>query len=876
MRMRMRSNRLNKDIFIDKKLALYVEQVIQAEIEFSVRKHSTETIKRERQYKLSIMYSNLFCDKKLSFFEYSQIDGMLKGCSQKESLRVLNMVIYLLKRGVIYDDKMIRLLSFEKRFTTQGNLYADFKYLMNSKIYEKFIQGSENMSSTYGDKLFFSTCEYIRLHDDEIRNITDEWCEQIKLDNTRTISTRYAILSMVHTMAQKLFSDRGIDDLKRKDVINISQHQLLFEFLGVVNKAHLMSDDIQYFLSFKEAIVGTGAKKYKELCLTDNVFQFIWVRTKRNYGRIFKLDIPTGTSLFADMCEFASQVTYRSEPFTKFVENFYESMGCYAVTDTVELSMKSYIESSKYYHALDKTKYNSFLYSFYNYCYQKYNINFFDDAGIDIAIIEKHGLAKRINDGYELIKYNPHDNVPLGDRWILCYIPEYDAGTEHSPTKSIVIDFSDIMNDTFREWVKTYVWKADKSLRSKRLVANIVKKALNYIHMIRTRQIAVIYCREIEPIDAPITQGEATAIRQFYLSQNSSYVTKHTAIFNFKAFLHFLEDYSITTVPRMVYYHLYHHDEKNNTSEAIPNDELTLLTKVFSNHSVNSIQEDLYAVIYSIALDTHFRISTIVSLRDDCVVETNKKGEYVIVARVKDATIDESQEAITKETKRMIDHALTITSELRKIAPEYIKHYLFLAPQKGTVPVRVINRNNFTIYTKKCCREAGIKEYTSENLRDTHMTLAKAFQIKNHLSDIELSLLTGHKTPDVDMEHYVDMDIATMMEALHGIIIGNVNIQGKIVKQVPTNVAKQENEVSNGCGYCQSECCNILTYIDCLLCHDFVTMPSRLHFFEEQIKMMDVKIRSATTPHDKEDYINIKRLLVAYVIAIKEIEVSSK
>ena len=153
------------------------------------------------------------------------------------------------------------------------------------------------------------------------------------------------------------------------------------------------------------------------------------------------------------------------------------------------------------------------------------------------------------------------------------------------------------------------------------------------------------------------------------------------------------------------------------------------------------------------------------------------------------------------------------------------------------------------------------------------MTMAKMHQLKLRLSDLELSVLTGHATPNVDIEHYIDMDVTTMMEALHGVIIGNIDITGRVMAKVPENISIVANEVSNGCGYCQKEYCNNLTYLDCILCKDFVTMPSRLPFFEEQIRLMDMKIKNAEIPHDKEDFVNIKRLLVAYESALKSIEV---
>lgn len=50
-------------------------------------------------------------------------------------------------------------------------------------------------------------------------------------------------------------------------------------------------------------------------------------------------------------------------------------------------------------------------------------------------------------------------------------------------------------------------------------------------------------------------------------------------------------------------------------------------------------------------------------------------------------------------------------------------------------------------------------------------------------------------------------------------------------------------------------------------------MPSRRYFFEAQLQTMDEKIKNSALPHDKEDIVNIKRLLVKYIAKIKELEV---
>ena len=56
-----------------------------------------------------------------------------------------------------------------------------------------------------------------------------------------------------------------------------------------------------------------------------------------------------------------------------------------------------------------------------------------------------------------------------------------------------------------------------------------------------------------------------------------------------------------------------------------------------------------------------------------------------------------------------------------------------------------------------------------------------------------------------------------------------------------------------------------MSYLDCLVCKDFVTTPDRLPFFMRRIREIEHDIENATIPHDKEDLVNIKRLLLRFV-----------
>ena len=847
-----------------------IASIISSYIEMEIASYSykTEKTRKERIHFLTKIYWNIFRDSTIECFTYDKIDELLQHLTDKELRFVCRLIIFAIEEGQISDKRLQRLVPFKGRIAFHFN-YREFKYLISSEIYDDFIEGivRGGFDPSQSACLFFQNCNDICFKDAEIKELTTTWIEKEKLNNL-CVEARARRIVEVRRFSKAHFENHDLSELSRYDLVCTDAIEVILEYLNFIDLYHNLSSDIQYIISLREVLKGCSVKKYHELCLCENVFQYIAIEGV-SCRRIYLTDIPADTVLFSDMVDFLKQTAYADKAFGVFIQQFYTSMGDCSVDDTSELSFDSFIESNRFF---DRTyhnkKYASFIFSFYNFCFSKYQINFFKDSGLNIAVLSRRGILTLVNNGYSFVKYNPYDPVPVADKWILCYQKEYEATTEHSTSNTVSVDFSDIKNETFRYWLKVYVWKAQRAIKSKLKVRVVIKKALNYIHSIRTGETLVVYCRHSAPLDSPITPEEAVAFKQHARIENVSPVTQSHVVNTFRTFLQFLDDHNICVVSSSIYYHLAHHQELNNSAHAIPNQDLDKLIKVISEKASESIKNELYAIILKIALDTELRISEILSLEADCVYETAKKGEFIILTRRKDASVEYAQVPIPSEVKYQIDRALMITSSLRRDAPDFLQNTLFIVSQKGTVPVRKLTRENFRRYMIACCKQAGIPKYTAANLRDTHMTKARELKIKKHLSELEISVLTGHKTPNVDMVHYVDMDISTMMEAMHGIIIGNVRINGSIERTLHSEIANVANEVADGCGYCKLTACNDYTYLDCLVCKNFATMPSKLPFFRERVEQLNIKIQNTKDLHEKEDLINIKRLHVAYMVRI--------
>jgi len=142
----------------------------------------------------------------------------------------------------------------------------------------------------------------------------------------------------------------------------------------------------------------------------------------------------------------------------------------------------------------------------------------------------------------------------------------------------------------------------------------------------------------------------------------------------------------------------------------------------------------------------------------------------------------------------------------------------------------------------------------------------------------EIHVSTGHADMRTTIKHYRQTEIKNYLEAMYGIIIGNVNIKGivacnisDIIKELPPKI--ESITVKEKCGFCKQQECPLTKEIDCLICKSFITTIDRIPFFEKKIALLDEKIRNELIEHEKDHLKQIKRLCVGYLEKLFEIKV---
>ena len=435
-------------------------------------------------------------------------------------------------------------------------------------------------------------------------------------------------------------------------------------------------------------------------------------------------------------------------------------------------------------------------------------------------------------------------------------------------TFSYSIDFTTIKCPLYRKYAKQWFWNYDTELTGKTGDLRKVSESLNYIYDIKTGKELSFFSKKSN--DLNISINDIVAWKNWLLNKYKNNRTSNHNIYAFRNFISFTSETGICSYESGVFYHLTHTLNQNyDNANALTNEELTKLAKVLKEKSEQSLLGNLCYSVFYIALETEFRPTQIFALQKDCIRETAKKNEYVLISRSKTSSGEYSEYPITEYVKREIEEVRKATDTLRvSSTTTELKEYLFLIPKHKKGSIQVLNNFKFNQFLKECCLLAGIPQYTISNLRDTHMTKAEEEIIRKSLSDVQLRILTGHKNANSD-KTYIDSNIRTMLESVHGIIIGNISLEGKVISS-DNDIVKPENEVSNSCGYCNSCSCEDFSYLDCMLCKSFVTTIDRLPYFYEQLEQVDSKIPLAKCSHDKEDLVNIKRLLLYYIEKILE------
>lgn len=480
-----------------------------------------------------------------------------------------------------------------------------------------------------------------------------------------------------------------------------------------------------------------------------------------------------------------------------------------------------------------------------------------------IQVLNKASFGKYFLKGARPVLYNRFDPVPTYDIWFLMPNGDQKGTTQLNDSSVITVDFTKIINDQMRTYAKHFVWYGTNNIATKVKDCTRFHVPLNMLFPNKNS----IY-KEIE-------SSKCASYKTYITNAYSKTETRNSFIYTFGAFIKYIDQNNLIKVDKNCYLYLNNRGSLNTQgAKCIKKDELVSIAKFFDEHKNDSILDLQLYVIFHISLNTEFRISQIVNLTTDCVQQSLKKNEYVIISNTKVSGYHTIEQPCAQIIKKIIDDYLEASANYREECPDQnLKKYLFLIKDSYNGVYSLMDRGIFSKKISEISKSLNIGPYSAKNLRATFITNAKEYVIKNNLSDMTLLGITGHRNVDTINNHYIQEKIRDALQATNNIIIGEIDINGKIVGNPNSIKSGKDILVENECGYCQSEFCDSNGPLSCLLCKHFATTLDRIPFFKKQIVVLDKIIQDSKNPHDVEDAVNLKRLFARYLeslITLKE------
>ena len=812
--------------------------------------------------------------------------------NKQDSNRTLPLFFsFLVKNGCYHGTPIARLCEFEDMIsssavTSEKMIYllslddADYRAYLASPLYAK-------RRERWGYSVFFFTIDMCSVQTDEVAGFIDRYVRNYKWSSDDSPTRMIRFLEGLNYCVSMLFSKPGAVSVNVENVCRVLEEAkkkyqpptpgqirlALFSLLdAMVQSGYVIDQNVAYAARIARHFHVPSIDLLDDVLTSEHPERYTVYKTAtgRHAGQEHCIYINISCDTVRnEMANFLSLYGHTDAGIAVFCRYFDESLNKKSLSGFQDLCYATYLEQITFFRPFkDNEVIIAALTAFYLHVQQNHVANLFSREGIPDVILQRNDIWRLLLDGYTVVVHNPLERVPETDKWVLCYLT-----SRHDRTIDIKsLDFTTTKCDVFRAWVKTYIWHADVQMETKRHPYYVMKELLNYLYALKTGDKLTIFTKPHVPFDT-ITANEAAAVRNYVFTLQENTRTRVGYVYNLRNLLTYVSENDLGIIEPGVFHNLtYTQDNDYENTAPVPDDELQRLTDAFQKRSAG---DNLAALCYSVAyivLETELRGKTVLKLQKDCIRETAKKGEYVIAVEEKTSAGEIVYHPVTNYVVREIREIARRTEEYRQqCTNKHLSNTLFVVPGNKTGVFKRLTYETVNRYIKQCSDDAGIPAYTLKNLRSTHMTNVLRHKIRRSMSNMEQTVLSGHKHSRTDDIHYVRLDIREMLEATNGIIIGDASIKGTVENDRGQSFITPDNLVSHDCGYCKSHACNELSYIDCLVCKDFVTMPSRLQFFKDRIAIIDKQIQMATVPHDKEDLTAIKRLLVMYIERILEV-----
>lgn len=464
-------------------------------------------------------------------------------------------------------------------------------------------------------------------------------------------------------------------------------------------------------------------------------------------------------------------------------------------------------------------------------------------------------LSRYILEGFDFYTYG---NMPVnGDKTkLLISFPSSLSLLSYVQTSKpyVKIDCSDIPNIYYRNILLKYISTLNASLAMHTRHSYIVD-ALKLLFMVKTMPGAPN--QDLKSL----TSFEADQIRTMILQKPISSFTKGRMLSTNKLFLEWAEDNEEFKIEAMAWSFFRRPQSHLNSTDikSVPKEDIEKIVDYLVKEGQSKPVYELSFAILNILLQTPFRMSEIVRLERDCLIDTGKQGVYVLRFKAKTSGGDYEDRTIPYSTYALIKHIVSRTEEyVRRCCNEELRKCLFLYPNCKTRGVKVMDKHSFNHCVGMACTKLQLPSYSYSNFRKSYMTFTYLESTKRDDGEYFLKTNSYHKAKRITLAHYVDKSVV-LMNSNFGYSLGSeeelLEYENSVRKNNDGHLSESQ-KVLNGVGFCNSkECIGMIT---CLGCKHLILTEGSIPAIQRILSDMDDQILRCEIPHERDGLIDIR------------------
>ncbi|WP_372631891.1 hypothetical protein [Cohnella sp.] len=661
-----------------------------------------------------------------------------------------------------------------------------------------------------------------------------------------------------------------------KDRINANYYRKLYK---IVYLNEIIRDEFSDYLRqntwlFDEC-KGTSMEYFSPESIPFNLF-YVDVKNYKVYFDLQTKSIFLRTIIHEFVLSF-NESELKKTALKLFIKHFNNSLG--KISESLQLysdfnnstfdRQYTYYSSLKHGTSIGRERLINYLCRFYLFLLNKHAL-FSPGDVLSREFLGRGQFHLSYDRGYRSVYLNPHDKIPFFDRWILIFNGEEEFTTALRKSQTYAIDFSEINNPNFRYMAKHFIWFGSNNINTRIKIYQVIRWFLNWIDINGN-------LKSFNSKQFYFSTSVIALYRMNIYSEYSNQETRNTITDAVKTFLKHIQEFDLSKVENAAFDYLRRKKIKVSGGNPITKEDLELLVTEYKRQSrEGTILEKLNWIIVNICLTTNLRISEVLDMRTSALEDGPNTAEKILMTKRKGSGNHTEDYYINLYTVRLIEKAFQVTEEIRVNAQPDIRGFLFLHTSKKN-EIKVITRDLVGRRFIKMIRSLPFAggPYKLYNLRDTFMNFIYEEGKKEGKSIFEIHLGTGHRDLRTTLQHYRQPNYKDYLEALHKVIIGDVNILGQIVdspKSAMVEMADNLNErkVKDECGYCSFNTCIKEKDSECLVCQSFVTTVDRIPYFERSIEKLDLSISECKEDDEKEELLSLKKIYVAYLCKMYE------